>query len=97
MIKRNNNLNIVKEIPNLFNEALYLNLEMQNFNLKLMALYNPPRYNKMTFIETLDKILENENPNTPTINCGDFKIDVESKNITYLNSIAANGCEFFLR
>ena len=63
-----------------------------------MALYNHPRYNKMTFIETLDKFLENENsPNTQTIICGDFNIDVENKNLivdTYLNKIAANGFEF---
>ena len=101
MIQCNNTSNIVKEIPNPFNEALYLNLEMQNFNFKLMALYNPPRYNKMTFIETLDKFFENENsPNTPTVICGDFNIDVENKNLmvdTYLNSIAANGFEYFLR
>ena len=42
MIQCNNTLNKVKEIPNPFNEALYLNLDMQNFNFKLMALYNPP-------------------------------------------------------
>ena len=65
MIQYKNTLNIVKEIPNLFNEELYLKLEMQNFNFKLMALYNPPRYNKMTFKETRDKFLENEN-NTNT-------------------------------
>ena len=95
MIHCNNTLNIEKEILNPFNEALYLNLEMQNFNFKLMALYNPPRYNKMTFVETFDKFLENENiPNTPTKICGDFNIDGESENPmvdTYINSIAANG------
>ena len=89
----------MKEIPNPFNEALYLNLGIQSFNFKLMALYNPPRYNKMTFIETLNKFLENENnPNTPTIVCGVFNIDVECKNLmvdTYLNSIVAYGFEFF--
>ena len=63
-----------------------------------MALYNPPRYNKMTFKETLDKFLEKENsPNTQTIICGDFNIDVDNKNLMvyrYLNNIAANGFEF---
>ena len=52
----------------------------------------------MTFIETLDILLENENsPNTPIIIC-DFNIDIESKNLmvdTYLNSIAANCFEFY--
>ena len=43
MIQCNNTLNNVKEIPNPFNKAFYLNLEMQSFNFKLMALYNPPR------------------------------------------------------
>ena len=53
----------------------------------------------MIFIETLKKFLENEiSPNTSTIICGDFNIEVENKNLmvdTYLNSIAANGFEFF--
>ena len=51
----------------------------------------------MISTETLGKILGNENnPNTPIIVCGDFNIDVESKNLmvdTFLNSIAANGYE----
>ena len=72
---------------------------MQIFNFKLMALCNPPQYNKMTFIETLDKFLENEkSPNTPTNVGGDFKIDIGNKNLmvdTYLNSVAVNGFEFF--
>ena len=37
MIQCNNTLNIVKENPNPFNEALYLNLELQKFNFKLMV------------------------------------------------------------
>ena len=60
-----------------------------------MTLYNPPRYKKMTFIETLDNFLEIEkNPNIPTIIWVDFNFDIESKNLmvdTYLDSIAANG------
>ena len=108
MIQCNNTSKIVKEIPNPFNEALYLHLEVQNFNFKIMTLYKPQQYNKMTFIETLDRILEiKNNPNTPTIIGGDINIDVESKNLmdlnsitcyltyTYLNSMASNGFEFF--
>ena len=62
--------------------------------MRLAVIYNPPRTNKIDFVEKFDRILENNNSaNQPMIVCGDMNLNISSRNRltqNYLNGIEAN-------
>ena len=57
-------------------------------------LYNPPRNNKLEFIEKLDEVLESLHCELEVIVCGDINIDIEKHNSAtakYIDAIESNG------
>ena len=58
-------------------------------------IYNPPRNNKLEFIEKLDEVLESlQYLNCEVIVCGDINIDIEKHNSAtakYIDAIESNG------
>ena len=62
-------------------ETLLVSLQYKKYRFKLATVYNPPRTNKIKFVEKLDKFLSDlTSINCPTIITGDFNIDTHAKN-----------------
>ena len=62
----------------------------------LIVVYNPPRSNKMEFIERLDEVLGSFQSLMPVIIMGDMNIDTLKKSNAsskYLSAIESNGFE----
>ena len=78
-------------------ETLLVSLQYKKYRFKLATVYNPPRTNKMNFVEKLDKFLnELTSVNCPTIITGDFNIDTHANNqlqSNYLCTITSNDFE----
>ena len=63
----------------------------------IAVVYNPPRINKLLFIDKLDQFLESLSKGLPVLIMGDINIDVLKQNdatLRYLATIEANGCNF---
>ena len=72
MIQLRDNLTILKEMPTNFIEALFFEVEINSYKIKLLAIYVAPRVNKLEFVETLDVFLESfTESNDPFVICGD--------------------------
>ena len=99
MLQCNSEFIINKELQNPFDEAVLIEINRKNFIANLMIIYNPPRNNKLQFIDKLDKFLENfSSKEKPFLICGDFNINTLEQNLlveNYQNCIAANGFEIF--
>ena len=95
MIQLRDILTILKEMPTNFNEALFLEVEINSYKIKLLAIYVAPRVNKLEFVETLDVFLELfTESNDPFVICGDTNIDILKENKLPKNCkgcIASNG------
>ena len=80
-----------------FDEALFVDVINNGNLIKLAVIYNPPRTNKLEFLNKLDSFLEENNDhNNPMIICGDLNIDIMKTNLVsknYQNTITANGFE----
>ena len=78
-------------------ETLLVSLQYNKYRFKLATIYNPPRTNKLKFVEKLDKFLNDlTSINCPTVMAGDFNIDTHVKNqlhSNYLCTISANDFE----
>ena len=72
-------------------ETLFVDIKIKGYNLRLAVICNPPRTNKIDFIDKFDRFLENNNStDQPMIVCGDMNPDISSKNRipqNYLNCI----------
>ena len=78
-------------------ETLLVSLQYKKYRFELATVYNPPRTNKLKFVEKLDKFLNDLTAiNCPTVITGDFNIDTHVKNqlhSNYLCTITANDFE----
>ena len=73
-----------------FQEALCVDICKNIQTFRTVVVYNPPRSNKVEFVNMMDKFLENLSwSNKSVIICGDMKNNLLRRN--YLNSITANG------
>ena len=97
MIQLQNGYNIINQINSDFDEALFVDVIKNGTLIKLAVIYNPPRTNKLEFLNKLDSFLEeNNNHNHPIVICGDLNIDIMKTNLVsknYQNTIIANGFE----
>ena len=77
-----------------FRKLFVLTSAKINKRLKLF-IYNPPRSNKVEFVNMMDKFLDNlRSSNKPVIFRGDMNLDIMKNNLlsrNYLNSFTANG------
>ena len=94
MIQCKPSCQIIKERETRFDESLFADVSIKGYNLRLAVIYNPPRTNKIDFVEKFDRFLENNNSaNQPMIVCGDMNPDISSRSRltqNYLNCIEAN-------
>ena len=99
MVQLHKNCNLLKQRDVTFEEALFAEVEKNNYKLKIAVIYNPPRINKLLFTDKLEQFLEdNSTHSDPFIVCGDFNINTLQENqltINYLNAINSNGFEYF--
>ena len=62
-------------------ETLLVSLQYKKYRFILATVYNPPRTNKLKFVEKLDKFLNDLiSINCPTVITGDINIDTHVKN-----------------
>ena len=87
MIQCKPSCQVIKERETSFDESLFGDINLKGYNLRL-AVYNPPRTNKIDFIEKFD----NNSSDQPMVVCGDMNLGVSSRNRrtqNYLNCIEA--------
>ena len=71
MIQCKPSCQIIKERETSIDESLFADINIKGYNLRLAVIYNPPRTNKIDFIEKFDRFLENHNSaDQPMIVCG---------------------------
>ena len=72
-----------------------LELKIRGNKVIFLMIYNPPRNNKLEFIEKLDEVLESlQYLNCEVIVCGDINIDIKKHNSAtakYIGAIESNG------
>ena len=97
MIQIREDFKLLKQTTTSIDECTLVSIEKSNYQFKIAVLYNPPRINKLLFIDQLDKFLEdNSSPSILFVICGDFNIDIAKVNQlsnNYLNCIFSNGFE----
>ncbi len=91
---------VLEELPCEIKESLLLQLCVKTNIFLLLVIYNPPRSDKMAFLENLKFFLETLSPEKRVIVCGDINIDV-LKNIaaslSYQDTLESNGSEFLIK
>ena len=66
--------------------ALCVDICKNNQTFKTIVLYNPPRSNKVEFVNMMDKLLENlSSSNRSVIICGDMNLDIMKNNLLSRN------------
>ena len=94
MIQCKPSCQIIKKRETSFDESLFADFNIKVYKLRLAVIYNPPRTNKIDFIENFDRFLEkNNSADQPMIVCWDMNFDLSSRNRltqNYLNCIEAN-------
>ena len=81
MIQIREDFKLLKQTTTSIDECTLVSIEKSNYQFKIAVLYNPPRINKLIFIDQLDKFLEdNSSPSIPFVICGDFNIDISKVN-----------------
>ena len=61
MIQVKENVKILRQLETLFEESIFAEVEKIFFRLKIGVLYNPPRTNKLQFVNQLEDFLEMNN------------------------------------
>ena len=86
---------IIKVLDCSIDESLMLELKIRGNKVIFLVIYNPPRNNKLEFIEKLDEVLESlQYLNCEVIVCGDINIDIKKHNSAtakYIDAIESNG------
>ena len=97
MIQIQDSMSLLETHSTDMEETLLVSLEYKKYSFKLATVYNPPRTNKLKFVEKLDNFLnELTSLNCPTVVTGDFNIDIHVKNqlqSNYLCAISSNDFE----
>ncbi len=95
MLQIRNDINIQCELENNFAEAVFAKLEKSGYEFLILLAYNPPRYNKQTFLDELDIFLDkNATQSLPLVVGGDINIDTNDNNLlanNYKNIIDSHG------
>merc|ERR1711894_757698 len=90
-------MTLIETHPTDMEETLLVSLQYRKYRFKLATIYNPPRTNKLKFVENLDNFLNGlTSLNCPTFITGDFNIDIHVKNqlqSNYLCAISSNDFE----
>ena len=93
MIQVDKNCEVIKEIKCKLAKSMQVRIMKKTYIL--VVIYNPPRTDKMFFIEQFDSLLDRLSlKNTPVIICGDINIDIMRYNLAtskYLDVITSNG------
>ncbi len=100
MVQCTQEIEVLEELPCELNESLLLQIRVKMNIFLLLVIYNPPRSDKMEFIENLNCFLETFSPQKRVIVCGDINIDVLKNNVAslyYQDTIASNGFEFLIK
>ena len=97
MIQIQDSMTLIETHPTDMEETLLVSLQYRKYRFKLATIYNPPRTNKLKFVENLDNFLNGlTSLNCPTVITGDFNIDINVKNqlqSNYLCTISSNNFE----
>ncbi len=91
---------VLEELPCEINESLLLQLRVKMNDFLLLVIYNPPRSDKLAFIEKLNFFLETLNPQKRVIVCGDINIDILKNNaasLSYQDTLESNGFEILIK
>ena len=95
MIQARKTCCLLNQLDSFSEESLTVDILKNGYKFSLCVIYNPPKSNKMQFIDRLDEFLENsKSANHPFILCGDLNIDIIPDNLlsqNYLNCIHSNG------
>ena len=90
MIQIQDSISLLETHSTDMDETLLVSLQYKKYRFKLATVYNPPRTNKMKFVEKLDKFLNDlTSVNCPTVITGDFNIDTLANNQLQSNYICA--------
>ena len=97
MIQLGDKVNLLEQLESGIPESLSILVEVSGKQFIVVLAYVPPRYDKIKFVDELDKELERlAQYKVPIILTGDINIDTLQKNKlqqSYLNTITANGFE----
>ena len=97
MIQIQDSMSLLETHSTDMEETLLVSLEYKKYSFKSATVYNPPRTNKLKFVEKLDNFLnELTFLNCRTVITGDFNIDIHVKNqlqSNYLGTISSNDFE----
>ncbi len=99
MIQTREDISFIREIESDLEESTIVQLKNQEYLFFVMVCYNPPRSNKMSFLEKFDACLEKLSNIFTVVFCGDINIDTLSFNkfsSDYLNIIESNGFDFLV-
>ena len=96
MIQCKDGFYVLGELDSNLEESIAVKVIHQALYFVLIVVYNPPRLNKMEFIERLDDVLESFQSLMPVKIIGDMNIDTLKRNNAsskYLSAIESNGFE----
>ena len=79
MIQCKDGFDVLGELDINLEESIAVKVFHQGLYCVLIAVYNPPRLNKMEFIERLDEVFESFQSLMPVIILGDMNIDTLKK------------------
>ena len=99
MIQIHETISLVKELSSCSPESAFVQLKAGNFCFQVLTCYNPPRTNKLEFLDISDSFLESCSDDLGIVICGDFNINTLDCNLisrNYLNAITANGYNFLI-
>ena len=97
MIQIQDSISLLETHPTDMDETLLVSLQYKKYRFKLATVNNPPRTNKIKFVEKLDKFLNDlTSVNCPTVITGDLNNDTLANNqlqSNYLCTITLNDFE----
>ena len=96
MIQCKDGFDVLGELDINLEECFAVKVFLQGLYFVLIVFYNPPRSNKMEFIERLDEVLESFQSLMPVKLIGDMNIDTLKRNNAsskYLSAIESIGFE----
>ena len=80
MIQCLNSVSFIDEFDSPFEECLFLKVKYHGNIILIAVVYNPPRINKLLFIDKLDQFPESLSKGLPVLIMGNINIDVLKQN-----------------
>ena len=97
MIQCKDGFDVLGELDINLEESIAVKVFHQGLYFVLIVVYNPPRSNKMEFIERLDEVLESFQSLMPVIIMGDMNIDTLKKKQCIIKVFISYRVKWFLR